>query len=131
MRKGALALAALLAGCVAGPDYHVPEKATVNAASAQGKFEGAEAPAFSDAPLPDHWWRLYRAPALDGLVAEALAANTDLRIADANLRAATEVVRQTELNRTFEPQLSTGVGLARLYATEMPATGELLSLIHI
>ncbi|MFT3978719.1 MAG: TolC family protein, partial [Sphingomonas bacterium] len=122
--KAALALAALLAGCVAGPDYHVPEKAMVNAASAQGRFEGAEGPAFSDAPLPDHWWRLYRDPALDGLIEEALAANTDLRIADANLRAATEVVRQTELNRTFEPQLSTGVGLARLYATEMPATGE-------
>ncbi|HEX7853289.1 MAG TPA: TolC family protein, partial [Sphingobium sp.] len=36
-------------------------------------------------PLPDRWWRLYDNPVLDGLVTQALAANTDLRVADANL----------------------------------------------
>ncbi|MBD9668872.1 TolC family protein, partial [Variovorax sp. VRV01] len=44
----------------------------------------AEAPAHA-APLPAHWWRLYRDPLLDQLVAQALAHNTDLRQAVANL----------------------------------------------
>lgn len=81
-----LVLAMLLAGCaVVGPDYHVPESAAVNAPTAQGPFlSGANVTRAE--PLPDHWWKLYDDPILDGLIAEALAANTDLRVADANLR---------------------------------------------
>jgi len=87
VRRGLASLfaAALLGGCATvGPDYHVPEAAKVNAPAAQGAFlsgaavDGAE-------PLPDRWWRLYDDPVLDGLVARALAANTDLRVAQANL----------------------------------------------
>jgi len=125
VRRAAFALAALLGGCVAGPDYHVPEGATVNAASAQGKFDAAQGGAFADAPLPDHWWRLYRDPALDTLVAEALAANTDLRVADANLRAATTVLDQTLAGRTVQTSIDAGVALARPYGTELPVTGQM------
>ena len=40
----------------------------------------------STATAPDDdWWRLYRDPVLDGLVADALAANTDIRVAVARL----------------------------------------------
>lgn len=36
-------------------------------------------------PLPVYWWRLYQDPRLDDLVRQALARNTDLRLAMANL----------------------------------------------
>jgi NodT family efflux transporter outer membrane factor (OMF) lipoprotein len=36
-------------------------------------------------PVPDDWWRLYDDPTLNGLIEKALAANTDLRVAAANL----------------------------------------------
>ncbi|MBH0113872.1 efflux transporter outer membrane subunit [Novosphingobium sp. YJ-S2-02] len=90
---GALALA--LAGCsTAGPDYRPPEAAVANLPGAQGNFDSAEGDAFSQAPLPDHWWRLYDDPRLDALVEEALAANADLRVAEANLERAQAAVRE-------------------------------------
>lgn len=126
MRRGsALTLAALLAGCTAGPDYHLPERAAVNAEAAQGKFDAANDKAFSDAALPDHWWRLYNDATLDGLIGEALAANTDLRAADANLRAATAVVLQAEAQRTVQTSVEGGVALARPYATGLPLPGQM------
>src|SRR5690606_17746600 len=81
----ALAGAAWLGGCATvGPDYRVPESAEVHAAQAQGAFR-SESAAVTAQPLPDHWWKLYDDPVLDGLIAQALAANTDLRVAEANL----------------------------------------------
>src|SRR5437870_1326810 len=65
-----------------GPDYHQPPEALASQSAAARPF--AEAPA-NAAPLPPHWWRLYHDPLLDKLVAQALAHNTDLRQAVANL----------------------------------------------
>ena len=89
LRAASAALAALLlAGCTTvGPDYHLPAKAIVNAPAAQGAFVGVRGDkAVSQAEPPDHWWRLYQSPDLDRLETEALAANTDLRVAEANLQ---------------------------------------------
>lgn len=106
-RRSALSLlpALALGACVAGPNYHVPAGAVAEKPAAQGAFVGADNPAFQQAALPDHWWQLYDDPRLDGYVREALAANTDLRAADANLRRASEVVRQVEAGRTVQTQL--------------------------
>lgn len=86
VRGGLLLLPALLlAGCAAvGPDFHVPDSAVINVPDAQGPFLSGTVVTRAD-PLPDHWWQLYDDPVLDGLIARALAANTDLRVADANL----------------------------------------------
>lgn len=73
-----------IAGCVVGPDYRLPAQAVVNASAARGKFVSTSA-ATSVAPLPDKWWRLYGDPVLDRLIAQSLAANTQLRYAEANL----------------------------------------------
>jgi len=82
-RIASLAAAAALAACSAvGPDYHQPPEALASQAAAGKPF--AEAPA-NAAPLPAHWWRLYHDPLLDKLVEQALAHNTDLRQAVANL----------------------------------------------
>ena len=82
-RMASLAVAAGLAACAAvGPDYRQPPEALASQPDAGKPF--AEAPA-NAAPLPAHWWRLYHDPLLDRLVTQALAHNTDLRQAVANL----------------------------------------------
>jgi NodT family efflux transporter outer membrane factor (OMF) lipoprotein len=103
----------LLAGCTAGPDYHIPEHAMAKAPAANGVFVSGHEPIYAQAPLPDHWWRLYDDARLDGYVAQALAANTDLRAADANLRRASFVVREAEVGRTLQTALSASGGVAR------------------
>lgn len=92
-----LMLSAALAGCAAvGPDYQVPADAAVSRPQAQGPFAEAQAGVFQRDQVPGHWWRLYNDPVLDGLVAKALAANTDLRVASANLERAQAAVRETQ-----------------------------------
>lgn len=101
----ALLATSLLAGCTVGPNYHVPDKAMAKSPSANRPFISGQEAAFDQTPLPDHWWRLYNDARLDGYVREALAANTDLRAADANLRRASEVVREVEAGRTVQTKL--------------------------
>ncbi|APL95923.1 efflux transporter outer membrane subunit [Sphingobium indicum] len=97
---------ALTACATAGPDYRPPEKSAATAPAAQGAFLSAQDARFSNAELPGHWWRLYDDPRLDALVEQALAANTDLRVADANLSAA-------QVGRTVGTSLGGGATLAR------------------
>ncbi len=89
-----LAAALALAACgtaPVGPDYQVPADAVARQPAAGRPFVGAgdgasgAAAVFTDAPLPDHWWRLYHDAQLDTLVQQALEHNTDLRQAMANL----------------------------------------------
>ena len=87
----------VLAACTTvGPDYKVPEAAKLNAPTAQGSFIEAKSKAVSQAPVPDGWWKLYDDPTLNGLVAEALTANTDLRVAAANLARARAVAGEAD-----------------------------------
>jgi multidrug efflux system outer membrane protein len=96
MRVAAAALLAALAACgTVGPDYRVPDVAVVRNSSAAVPFGGAAEAAFSPAPLPPRWWRLYQDPALDALVEKALAVNTDLRVAAANLARAQALQEET------------------------------------
>lgn len=90
MRRLAAMLLPLLAGsCAVGPDYSRPGTPP----PATGAFQ-TTAPGTSTAIVEDRWWRLYDDPALDALVRRALAANTDLRAARANLLRAQAVVRE-------------------------------------
>ena len=93
--KGRLFLAALgpmmLAGCAVGPDYHPP----LAQAPAQGAFVESANSEFTQAEPPRDWWKLFDAPALDRLIEQALAANTDLRVAAANLERARAVLQES------------------------------------
>lgn len=82
--------ASLLAGCATvGPNYSRPAEAVAERPTATAAFiSGRDLKLFAPAPVPADWWRLYRDPALDRLVADALAANTDLRVAQANIARA-------------------------------------------
>ena len=114
MRRAAATLLVLAtAACTTGPNYAVPGGAAVNRPTANGAFASGHNKAFTQAELPDHWWQLYGDPRLDGFVVEALAANTDLRAADANLRRADEVVRQVAAQRTVSTSVGGGASLVR------------------
>lgn len=121
MRKAALAPLAILAlaGCAtAGPDYRPPVQSAATAPAAQGHFVSAEGPGLaSEASLPDRWWQLYNDPRLDGLIVQALAANADLRAADANLARAEAILREAEAGRTVSTSVEGGVTLSRPAAT--------------
>ncbi|MBD8470834.1 TolC family protein [Sphingomonas sp. CFBP 8765] len=126
-RRGLAAsiLALGLAACTtAGPDYVRPDRAVAAMPAAQGAFDSGHEAAFVDAPLPDHWWQLYGDPRLDAFVAEALAANTDLRAADANLRRADAVVAEVAAGRTLSTTIGGGTSIDRPYASRgnLPGT---------
>ena len=95
------ALIALAAsGCTVGPNYHVPADAVANAPNANGPFVDRDHAAFTELPLPDHWWKLYDDSRLDGYIRQALGANTDLRAAEANLERANAAIREAKAAQT-------------------------------
>ncbi len=117
---GAICAAAVwLAACTTvGPDYRQPDDAVAAKPEAAAPFEGArssrrsgDAPTagpYSQAPLPAHWWRLYDDPLLDQLVAQALASNTDLRQAAANLERVEAL--ETEVQGASQPAIAVNGG---------------------
>ena len=121
MRRLLAPLAALaLSGCVVGPNYVSPAPHQ----PAQAGFVSAGAPAFVPAEPPADWWRLYDAPILDRLVAEALAANTDLRVAAANLRQARAVLRETRTQRLPTTEVNASAGYARTAGSTVGTNGK-------
>jgi NodT family efflux transporter outer membrane factor (OMF) lipoprotein len=96
MRKFLPLLPLLLASaCTLGPDYHTPAPPPP---STTGAFQSS-APGISSAAPGDQWWHLYDDPVLDRLVEKALAANTDLRAARANLTRARAVLQEAQTLR--------------------------------
>jgi outer membrane protein, multidrug efflux system len=85
-------IAAALAGCAVGPDYHQPATpvAAQFAAAADAPYSGGAAGA--------EFWTEFGDPELNTLVADALSANHDLRIALAHLHEARALRRQTQFD---------------------------------
>lgn len=109
----ATASALALAACAAGPDYVAPKPPQ----TAGGIFV-ARHPAVSAEPVKGDWWRLYNDPVLDGLVADALAANTDIRAAAARVERARALLRGARANQLPQATLSTGANYGRLPAAQ-------------
>jgi len=84
-RAATLAAALLLSGCATAPVYHRADSATINNPDVQGAFIESQNKAFFSHAVPGDWWKLYDDPELNHLVADALAANTDLRAAAARI----------------------------------------------
>ncbi|ODP34357.1 efflux transporter outer membrane subunit [Pandoraea sp. ISTKB] len=89
--------AALVAGCTTvGPDYHLPEHSVMRSPDANGPLADASQRAVSIGAVPDDWWKLYDDPQLDTLVREALTANTNVRVALANVQRAVAMYHEVE-----------------------------------
>ncbi len=105
-----------LSACTVGPRYVSP----VPAAPSQAPFlEAGKSPAFSGEQPPGPWWSLFGDPLLDQLVTEALAANTDLRVAAANLAQARAVLRESRAGRLP----TTTIGASGTYARQRNPLG--------
>ncbi|MDT9598888.1 efflux transporter outer membrane subunit [Sphingosinicella rhizophila] len=91
----ALLLLGLSACTTVGPDFASPTAE----APAQAPFLGTASPLFEASEPPGRWWSLFGDARLDALVEEALRANTDLRVAAANLARARAVLREVRSNR--------------------------------
>ncbi len=100
-----LAAALLLAGCEVGPDFARPAPPAVTgytpeplaARTASAPVEGGQAQRFVQGlDIPGQWWTLFHSPALNALVAQAIAANPSLPAAQAALRQAREDVYAEE-----------------------------------
>lgn len=123
-----LSAALLVTGCVSGPDFNGPRAGMSQTPAAQGAFIAGHDDAFTQTPLPEHWWRLYEDPRLDALVEQALSANADLRAADANVRKAQAVLRQAAGARAISTSVNGQTALERDYSvssvgTALPGVG--------
>lgn len=114
----AFAALAPLAGCAVGPGYRAP----VTGVPAAAPFANAGAAIDPAGARPANWWSLYRDPALDALVAEALAHNSDLRIAAANLERARAVLSEERAARLPTTQLTAAASRERNGQTGNRAT---------
>jgi NodT family efflux transporter outer membrane factor (OMF) lipoprotein len=77
MRKAAILVALVAAGCTVGPDYAKPDQPAPRAWSVHATGDVAV-----------RWWSLFKDPVLDRLVERAVEANLDLRIARGRIREA-------------------------------------------
>lgn len=102
LRLSGIAVALLLSACqMVGPDYHTPEEAALNRADLQGALAEGDSNVVS-APVPQDWWKLYHDPRLDALVRQAMASNTDLRVAAANIARSRAQIEQAQAEGGFD-----------------------------
>jgi outer membrane protein, multidrug efflux system len=83
---GAIA-ASTLAACAVGPNYRRP------ATPVDAHFVNASQPGFAEDVAVEQYWTRFADPVLNSLVDDAVAHNTDLRTAAANLQASRAVRR--------------------------------------
>ena len=110
-------LAAALAGCAVGPDYVKPATPLAPA------FAGAADGPYSAADAGPQFWTQFHDPTLDRLVADALLANHDLRIALGHLVEARALHRESEFDLAPTVTASGGYTKQRFSQVESP-TGE-------
>ncbi len=91
-----LAGAALLAGCMVGPDYKRPEVATP--AAFKEATDGWQPARPRDDIARGDWWSVYNDPILDGLERQVVVSNQNVRAAEAAYRQARAVIEQTRAN---------------------------------
>lgn len=98
----------LIAGCVSactvGPDYLRPAALP----GSDTAFVALNPSVDGSADPADNWWSLYQDEQLDRYLAEALAANFDMKAAEANLSAARALVYLARSGRYPQTQVEAG-----------------------
>ena len=99
------AAAASLAGCAVGPDFRAPAAPEITRYTREPlalhtsstAVSGGQAQHFDlGRDVPSQWWKAFKSPALDALVAQALQNNPTVQSALASLRAAKQAVYAQE-----------------------------------
>jgi multidrug efflux system outer membrane protein len=110
MRKvfAVILMALYTGGCMIGPDYRRPELDIPRSFQYQTQ-DAVEA-------ADTQWWKAFRDPVLDNLIADALANNKNVKIAAANIEQAAGLLTQTRA--PLFPQLNYGGSASRQRASE-------------
>jgi hypothetical protein len=90
-----------------GPDYELPKEAAIQRTDLNGPLR-QDADSVVSAPVPEDWWQLYHDPRLNALVRQALSANTELRVAAANIAKARAQVDIAESQGGFDGGVKLG-----------------------
>ncbi len=115
-----LTAAALLAGCMVGPDYQAPKAPAVDHLTnaphpaltvASDTVGGAPQHFANGADVSGEWWGLFHSPEITARVTEALRANPTLLAAQATLKEARE--NQRAAFGSLFPSVSGGASAAR------------------
>jgi NodT family efflux transporter outer membrane factor (OMF) lipoprotein len=118
-RIGVIATALMLSACAVGPDFKKPAAPQVSdytptpltTTDTIADVTGGEAQHFTrGGNIAGDWWTLYRSPALDVLIAQALKNNSDLKAAQAAVRSAHEMALAGR--GAFYPQLGLSASAA-------------------
>ncbi|QHB28789.1 RND transporter [Pseudomonas monteilii] len=118
------AVCMLLSACSAvGPDYQLPQLPAGLSQKPQVEFEASDELIYESQELPSDWWRLYAAPALDDLVAEAIAHNTDLRVAIANIEVSEAALRGVQSQGSIQTHVATPEGAPAIAWTQSSNKG--------
>ncbi|MBX9847993.1 MAG: efflux transporter outer membrane subunit [Rhodocyclaceae bacterium] len=107
-----LIAASFTAGCAVGPDYVRPSIETPAAFKEAAAFEGkwkqlGDTPAFA----ADNWWQVFKDPVLDSLQEQVRVDNQNIRIAEAQYRAARAALDSA--NAAFYPTINGSFGGTR------------------
>ncbi|KUR77611.1 efflux transporter outer membrane subunit [Novosphingobium sp. Fuku2-ISO-50] len=105
----------LLSGCAAGPNYQPPQLSV----SAGAPFLGADSPGVTREAAVDRWWELYDDPVLTRVVEDALAANTDIRLAAARVDHARALLRNARSERLPTTGLAASAQRERFSAAQL------------
>ena len=117
-RNLSIAASALaLAACAMGPDY---SPKPVSASAAAPFVMAANSALVTEAQPDTNWWRLYDDRVLDGLVHDALSANTDIRVALARLAKARASLREERGAREPQVGASGSAQYGRLPGPDVP-----------
>jgi len=109
----------VLAGCASvNTPYQRPSAALINASTAQEALVYGDTPQFAKDAPPALWWQLYHDPVLNDLVEQAIRANTDLRVAKANIARAAAGLEISEDAARPQTNLQAGAAYERLSAEE-------------
>jgi NodT family efflux transporter outer membrane factor (OMF) lipoprotein len=104
-RFNIICLAATVAGCAVGPDFHKPAPPSLPrytsqklpaAVAAKGAADGGPQVFETGRDVAGAWWGLFRSPRLTALVATALSRNPSLEAARETLRQAQETALAAE-----------------------------------
>jgi NodT family efflux transporter outer membrane factor (OMF) lipoprotein len=117
-----LVVAAGLAACTVGPDYHGASPVAGEAMRANAAFVRAPRTGVVQAAAPAAWWEALGDPLLDTLIADALARSSDVRAAQARLRQARAGLSSAQRNA-----LPKGSASAAYLRARSPDTSALLA----
>jgi NodT family efflux transporter outer membrane factor (OMF) lipoprotein len=141
-----LVAAALVSGCAVGPNYVRPDLPSVSSftpeplvkQNASAPVAGGETQTFiENENIPEQWWTLFKSPALNKLIEQAIKNNPSLQQAEAALKVAQETVyaqqgayyptvsanyspsRQKEALGTVSSSAASGASLFNLHTAQL------------